>query len=88
MKHRILAFAICLPLIGGCTTAATVAQAANGTATQAAPAAMLAAKKGLIAAHSLHEAAADALTAAANTNLCKGAALSPPGAIWINRRPL
>jgi hypothetical protein len=33
---------------------------------------MLAAKKSLIAAHALHEAAADALLAAANANVCKG----------------
>ena len=45
--------------------------AVTGTVTQAAPDAMAAAKKGLIAAHGLHEAAADGLAAAANANICK-----------------
>ncbi len=67
MKH--LALALCLTLtLPGCTAL----QVANGTVTDVAPQAMLAAKKALIAAHSLHEAAADALTIAATTNLCKG----------------
>lgn len=69
MKYLLIA-ALCLPLIGGCT--AQTQTAITGTVTQAAPQTMLAAKKSLIAAHGLHEAAADALTAAANANLCKG----------------
>lgn len=73
MKQIALAFALCLPLLGGCGQAQV---AATGTVTQAAPQTMLAAKKSLIAAHALHEAAADALTAAANANICKGACAS------------
>lgn len=70
---RIMAFALCLPLLGGCAAANTIGQVANGTVTQVAPQTMLAAKKSLIAAHALHEAAADGLAAAANDNFCKGA---------------
>lgn len=66
---RFLFLAVCLPLLGGCNNATV---AANTTVTHVAPDAMLAAKKGLIAAHALHEAAAEALTVAANTNICKG----------------
>lgn len=45
-------------------------QAATGSVSQVAPDALNSAKKALIAAHGLHEATADALTAAANANLC------------------
>lgn len=45
-------------------------QAATGSVSQVAPQPMIAAKKALVAAHGLHEATADALTAAANANLC------------------
>lgn len=69
MKRIVLAFALCMPLLGGCDKFQT---AATGTVTQVAPDTMLAAKKSLIAAHALHEAAADMATAAANANLCKG----------------
>ena len=63
--HLALGFVLVLGL-SGCSAL----QAANGTVTSVAPAAMLAAKKALIAAHSLHEAAADAATIAANSNIC------------------
>jgi len=76
MKRPILALVLCLPLLGGCQGLTTTGTAANGTVTQVAPQAMLAAKKSLIAAHALHEGAADALTAAANANLCKGTCAS------------
>lgn len=71
MKLKTMALAIALVLVApGCAQLQT---ASTGTVTQAAPQTMLAAKKSLIAAHALHEAAADALTAAANANICKGA---------------
>lgn len=68
MKHIALILALCLPM----AACAQTEVAATGTITQVAPETMLAAKKSLIAAHGLHEAAADALTAAANANVCKG----------------
>lgn len=52
------------------TACADLNQAATGSVSQVAPQAMIATKKALIAAHGLHEATADALTAAANANLC------------------
>lgn len=72
-----IAPAFCLTvLLTGCAqfqALTTIGTAANGTVTQVAPQAMLAAKKALIAAHGMHEAAADALIAIASTDLCKGA---------------
>ncbi len=65
-SHIVLGFILVLSL-SGCNAI----QATSGTVTDVAPQAMLAAKKSLIAAHSLHEAAADALTVAATTDLCK-----------------
>lgn len=65
MKHAVIALCL-LTALPGCAAL----RAANGTVTDVAPTAMLAAKKALIAGHSLHEAAADALTAAATSNLC------------------
>ena len=61
----IAALFLAIPSCGPLGTAVT------GTVTQVAPDAMAAAKKGLIAAHGLHEAAADGLAAAANANVCK-----------------
>lgn len=68
MKHIALILALSLPLLGGCDKIQT---ASTGTVTQVAPSTMLTAKKSLIAAHALHQAAAESLTAAANANLCK-----------------
>lgn len=68
MKHIVLILALCLPM----AACAQTQIAATGTITQVAPQTVLAAKKSLIAAHALHEAVADALTAAANANICKG----------------
>lgn len=65
MKYPALAF-LAIFTLSGCSAL----QALNGTVTAVAPTAMMAAKKALIAGHSLHEAAADALTAAATSNLC------------------
>jgi hypothetical protein len=67
MKQHLLAIALLLPL-AGCP--GTQGIDPNAPISQTAPATMLAAKKSLIAAHGLHEAAADALTAAANAKLC------------------
>ncbi len=65
MKYAIIALCL-LTALPGCSAL----QAANGTVTDVAPAAMLAAKRALIAAHSLHEAAADTAVIAANSNIC------------------
>lgn len=45
-------------------------QATTGSVSQVAPEAVTNAKKALIAAHALHQATAEALTIAANSNLC------------------
>lgn len=56
--------------LGGCSTVQAVF---GGTSiSQSAPSAMNAAKKGLTAAHLLHEAAADAAKAAATSGLLRG----------------
>lgn len=47
--------------------------AATGTVSSVAPQAMITAEKALTAAHALHEAAADAATIAANSNICVAA---------------
>lgn len=44
--------------------------ATTGSVATVAPQAVLTAKKALLAAHGLHEATAEALTVAANSNLC------------------
>lgn len=67
--NRIILAAFLALALPGCAAL----QAANGTVSGVAPAAMVAAKKALIAAHSLHEAAADAATIAANSNICVAA---------------
>lgn len=71
MRSRFLAVPLIMTLgLGGCTAVTDVAQAATGTISSLAPQAMNDAKKGLTASHSLHEAAADALTIAAKSGLC------------------
>lgn len=57
-------------LLTSCSSLEAVGSAAAGTISSVAPDAMNAAKKALTASHALHEAAADALTAAANSGLC------------------
>ncbi len=71
MRRTFLAVPVVAILaLSGC---ATVTAATTGSAASVAPTAMNAAKKALTAAHLLHEAAADALTAAAKSNVCHAA---------------
>ncbi len=78
MRHTSAALIILLAFspVAACAQLQGTGTAATGTVTQVAPKAMLAAKKALIAAHALHEAAADALIAAANSNICKSTCAS------------
>lgn len=77
MNRKIIALALCLsisgPMLGGCSFLGKVVTASTGTVSDVAPDTMLAAKKGLIAAHDTHEAAALALTLAANSGVVHGA---------------
>lgn len=76
MKTRIL-LALCFAAsLGGCSTLQALDSAANGTASDVAPQAMITAKKALIATHGLHEAAADVAVAAANGGFCVGTCAS------------
>lgn len=76
MKNRLLIALSLAAALGGCTTLQTLDKAANGTVTDVAPQAMVTAKKALIAAHGLHEAAADVAVAAANGGVCVGTCAS------------
>lgn len=58
--------------VSGCGTLSTVLTASTTTVTAVAPDAMMAAKKGLTAAHDAHAAAALALTVAAQTGWLHG----------------
>lgn len=71
MKTKFLAIPVIAFLaLSGCSSFGTLTAATVGTVSSVAPTAMNAAKKALTAAHLLHEAAADALTAAAQSNVC------------------
>jgi len=76
MRSRYLAFPLIMALtsIGGCTTLDAIAAVASptGSVASVAPAAMNTAKKALTTSHALHEAAADALTIAAQSGVCHG----------------
>jgi len=57
-------------ILGGCSTLQTIGAATTGSVSDVAPQAMISAKKALIAAHGLHEAAADVATAAFTGGWC------------------
>lgn len=69
MKYLIIPFMAVLAL-SGCAAASTVGQAITGSVATVAPGAMQSAEKALTAAHALHEASADVLTAAAKSGVC------------------
>lgn len=69
MKSIAIPFAAFLAL-SGCAAATTVGQAVTGSVASVAPDAVNSAKKALTAAHALHEASADVLTAAAKSGVC------------------
>lgn len=72
MRKSILALIAITPLLGACPAATTAVTATTGSVSDVAPDAMMAAKKGLIAAHSTHEAAAIGLRIAAQSGVLHG----------------
>lgn len=86
MRSRCLALPLIMALTGlsGCSALQAATAATTGTIGSLAPQAMNASKKGLTAAHGLHEAAADALTIAAKSGLCH-AGCAATGKIYLDQ---
>jgi hypothetical protein len=70
MKRALLAFTICLPLLGGCEGVQAIG-AGNAPISSVAPAEFNKIKQALTAAHLVHKTTADFLVIAADSNLCK-----------------
>lgn len=86
MKYHLpVALALVLAF-SGCSTLAQIGAVAapSGSVTSVAPAAMNAAKKGLIAAHALHTATAEGLTIAAESGTIRGAN-AVTAKVWLDK---